>query len=55
MKINRTKGNYIITSKPGMAPFAVAWEAKEAFKLSSEARSIGLDGQIIIRMYTGPK
>ena len=45
-KTDTWPGKYIITSKDGMTPFAHAATMREARRLASEARQLGLDGEI---------
>jgi hypothetical protein len=40
---------YIVTSKPGMTPFATETSIRAAKKSAKMARQLGLDGQIIVR------
>lgn len=40
---------YIVTSKPGMTPYATETNLRAAKKSSKQARQLGLDGAIIVR------
>ena len=40
------KQKYMITSKPGMTPFAYTSDKAEAKKLSEKAKRIGLIGEV---------
>jgi hypothetical protein len=42
-----TKAQYIVTSKPGMTPYATVSTKAEAKRESQKAKRIGLDGEII--------
>lgn len=43
------KTEYIVTSKPGMTPFATVNNKREAARESRKAKRLGLDGRIIVR------
>ena len=40
---------YIVTSKPGMTPFATETSLRAARKSAKAAKALGLDGAILVR------
>ena len=41
------KTEYIITSRPGMTPFARTTNARKAQSAARKARRLGLDGEVV--------